>query len=1031
MVSVEDEDLILMHLEGLEEFRDEEEVPYSLTPRGITEAVGIRESEPYTTLEEMETKGLIEDDVRDIAGLNRKRNVYFLADEGKNREKVFWKDIKDKKITLRTEECTKEMRIKDIKNQIDGRNPILRGLRDIDENNVIDITDLDNGFEVFVGRKEELELLKDLLKSVKKTGVKTVFIEGKAGIGKTSLASKLKPFAEELGFQFLSGACQTEISDPYLPFKEAFTEYIEGETKKSQGKSMAFIGTRSEEVVEDKNLFDAKKKETFYETTNFIKRLAKDNPLVIFLDDLQWVDRATLDILLYMEHKLGDAPVFFIGAYRSEEVSEDHHLVELIHRLNLAGKVNKLELKPFSPEYTEKAVKSLLGKENVPKRFINKLHEKTEGNPLFIKESLKQMLDEGIIDIEKGKYPERKDDVSVSELVHDVIDRRVNRLDDETIKIIEIGSVIGKEVSFDLLTKTSNIDEIDLLDHTDMLLGHQLWNEDTEDEVFHFSHDLIQETVYKGIKGLKKKLLHQRVANNIEELYENEIENWYSDLARHHHAGKDHSKALDYYLKAGERAKEMYAHEDAIEMYEKSLQPVKKVQNPETTKMEIWENLADTCKTLGKYEKSRKYLDKLSEQQEDLASSLRAYRKKSTTWLEQGQWEKALDCVETALDMTRSKDAVKEEIIKLLANKGWAEMRLGKHETALEIFQKEKDMSEKLDDDGLIAKSFHDLGTLNYTMGDYESATSYLERAIESREDSGNIQDLSSSLNNLGLVKMYEAKWDVAEELFEKCRNTYEKMGDSKGLSIALNNLGDIHRERGEMDKALDYFNKSLDIVDKIADEQGSAGCLTNIGITHHMKGDLDEALSYYARSLEKFKTIGTKTRIGWVQRYMADTFTGKGRWDEAFEAYEKARDIFEEIGEEEEKINTIASMTEAYIMSEDIEKAEELSQTIIENWEDLTSKILEGKCRRVLGVLYREKDEFEKAEDEFLSSKEVFKKRSPTDYPKILYELGVLYHQKGAKDRAEENLVKAQKMFEEFEMKWWKKRTDDYLQVL
>jgi len=1018
-----------MHLEGFEEFRDEKEVPYGLTPGGIIKAVGIRESKPYKTLESMGEEGLIEEDTRVITDENKERNVYFLTEKGKKREEEFWEEVKGREVTLRTDDGEKNLKIEDVENHIDGRNPIVRGLRTMDEDDVIDLTGLDKGFEVFVGRKEELKKLREDLKKVKKEGVKTLLIEGEAGVGKTSLVSKLKPFVQELGFKFLSGSCQSETSDPYLPFKEAFTEYVESEAQQQQSTSMAFIGASNEGKVQDKNLFDAKKEETFYETTNYIKEIAEEDPLVVFLDDLQWVDRATLDILAYMDDKLGGSPVFFIGAYRPEDLSENHHLLEMMHRLGRKNRIDKLELEPLTYKDTEETVRGVLGEEEVPEYFVDRLHRKTKGNPLFIKESLRQMVEEGTVDPEKNEYPKSEDDFSFSELVHDVIERRIKRLDDETIKIIELGSVIGKDIPFDLLSKTADIDEIDLLDHIDILIGNQLWNEDPSDETFYFSHDLIQETVHKSIKKLKRKLLHKRVAKNIEKIYQHELDGWYSDLARHHRGAEKYSDALDYYLKAGKRAEEVYAHEDAIEMYKKSLSLVDKVEDSKTTRIDIWEKLADAYMILGRYDESREFLDKIFEHDEGSVDSLRAYRKKSTTWLEQGRWDNASESIETALDIDISGESAQKEICKLKSNKGWVQMRLGEYDRAQEIFQEVKKMSERLGEDKLIAKSSHNLGSLNYMIENLDEAISFFEEAIEILEELGEIQSLISSLNNLGLVKMYRMRWDEAKKDFERGLEKCEEIGDTKGVCIALNNLGDVYREKGEFEKALDHFNRGLKKAEKISDEQGIAGFLTNIGITYQKMGELDKALDHYERALEKFKERKSKTRIAWVKRHMGDIHTARGEWDKAFEAYEKSRDIYEEIGENKEKRSVVADIAEAYVKSDQIGKAEKIARETIEKPENWDSIILEATCKQTLGILYREKDEFEKAEEYLTGSKEILKERSPTDYPRVLFELGVLYEKKGEKEKARGFLENALDMFDDMGMERWKNMTEEHLE--
>ncbi|MFP4051083.1 MAG: AAA family ATPase, partial [Thermoplasmata archaeon] len=263
---IDTKDLILIHLESFEEFKSEEEVPYKITPKGITEAVGMSEGKPYTKINELEEDGFIVEKKRYISGQDRKRNVYFLTEKGFEREDKIWNKIKDEEITLKDEDEEREIRLKKSKNFVEGRNPVVKVLSNIDDDGLVDMEEI-GASDVFVGRDVPLKKLRDNLKKAKNEGSFSVFVEGEAGIGKTTLIHHLKPFAKELGYKFLSGTCQSEISDPYLPFKEAFSSYIEPDDESSRGGSMAFLGTSGGQKVKDKNMFDSQKKATFYETT--------------------------------------------------------------------------------------------------------------------------------------------------------------------------------------------------------------------------------------------------------------------------------------------------------------------------------------------------------------------------------------------------------------------------------------------------------------------------------------------------------------------------------------------------------------------------------------------------------------------------------------------------------------------------------------------------------------------------------------------------------------------------------------------
>ncbi|MFW6048270.1 MAG: tetratricopeptide repeat protein, partial [Candidatus Natronoplasma sp.] len=938
MLSLGIEDIILIYLQGYGgEFKDEDEVPIGLTARGIIKIIGLNEKGPYNTLKDLEEENLIEEDTKKIIGLDKERNVYFLTEKGKEKEKERWNELKDKKVVLKTEDDEKKLTLHNIKSHIFGRNPIVKGLRMMDENGVIDLTEFESEKEIFAGRQEELQELRKQLKKVKKGETILVLIEGEAGIGKTSLVSRLKPFASELGFKFLTGTCQSETSDPYLPFKEAFNEYIEGKSETLEKMGMAFMGADLGNKIEDKKLFDVKKKETFHETTKNVEQIAKENPLVVFLDDLQWVDRATLDILTYMNDKLEEGSILFIGTYRPEDIQEDHHLLDMMHRLRPKERFKKIELEPLDYEATEETVKGVLGTEEVPQRFIKDIHEKTKGNPLFIKEGIREMKEDGFIDLKNNTYPTRSDDIYVSDMVHNVIKKRVNRLDDETRKVLEIGSVIGGEIPFDLLSSIVEMDDIDLLDHIDILIENQIWEEYPYDEAFYFSHDLIKDTVYQDIKGLKKKLLHRRVAKNIEEIYKDEIDDRFSILARQYKKAERPSKSLDYYIKAGKRAEEIYANEDAVTMYEKAMRLYEETDDEAIDLVEILKNSGRGYFLLGRFEKTIENLEKALDIAEDKKEILTIYLRLAETYHEKGEWDTTLEYINKGLELCDQEIPEKCELISL---KGSAYMKKGDFERAEKIFEEEKRLAEKIGDEEKIGQVNHDLGTAYFRQGRLDEGINRLKKAIDIRERNDNLIELYKSLNNIAIGYKDMGDYDRAREHFEKslgvAKNNnfktgiptslnnlaflYSEMGDLESsiekykeslelsrklgiketVGLSLGNLGNVYLKRGELKKARENIDDSIKVMEEIGYDYGKLVDLQYLGSLNKKEGKMERAKKAYLESLEMARDIGSKKREAMSLKRLGEFFTTLGELDKAEKYYEDARDTSQKIGAED-----------------------------------------------------------------------------------------------------------------------------------
>lgn len=1001
MFHLKTDEILLIYLEGFCEFKEDEEVPYSLTFSGITNLLGISESELLSSLKAMGEEDLVRKEVRPVVGADKERNVYFLTEKGKQLEEEFWSEIKNNEIKLIDNGFEKKLYIKDLENHISGRNPVIRALKVLEDESVIDKNKLQESYDVFVGRREELRTLKEYSKRVKNEGAMTVFIEGRAGIGKTSLVNKLKPFAEEMGFQFLSGTCLNEASEPYLPLKEAFRGLMEEESDDYTG--MAFIPSHYGNHIDDKKLFDAMKKETFFETTEYVKEMADERPLIVFLDDLQWVDKGTLNILAFMENQMEDSPVLFIGTYRPEEISEDHHLKGMMHRFVREDRLNKLELKPLDYENTKDTIKGQLGIQEVPEYFVDNIHQKTQGNPFFIKETIRHMLEEGSIDPSEDRYPKEDDDISISRSVQNMMKSRIDRLDSKTKKLVEYGGIIGGTIPFDLLLNVADMDEIEILDRIDILINAKLW-EEKDGETFSFTHRMLEDIIYSDIRRLKKKILHKKMAKSIEEIYEGELEGWYSDLARHYKASGEMDSALQYYIKAGKRAEKMFASEDALDMYKNALE----LAETDEDKTDILDKLAKTSSILGRFETAREHLyDAL-----DIKEEQSIYRKIAITYNEQGEWDKTLEVVEKALPLEGSEP---EETFKLLGLKGWALMKQGDYDRALKIFEEEKKTAEKLDIES--GQVYHDLGTIYIRIGRLDEAVELLEKAIEIREKKGDLKNIHKSLNNLGIAYKDRGNREKCKECFEKTLRVLEENNLVSEIPAALNNVGFINAIMGKLDKAIGFYKRSLDLSHKIGSKENQALSLGNLGDAYSKKGELEKARDNILKAIDLMEEMGYSYGLIVDLQYLGSLDIKEGKMEDAEEAFQKGLDISRECGNRMREAVSLNKLGDLYTLRGNLEKSEEYHMESKDICKEIGAKDIEAHTCDRLAVIRRRKGELDEAENLHREGLEIAKNIEDDENTVLnLIGLGEDLVEKGDIESWEKHSFKVNRVIEDWE---------------
>jgi len=1006
-------------------FQERGEVPFKICQKGIAEAVKLTRPAVIYIVDNFIDKGIIKEETRRVLGLKRRRKVYTLTQKGLQKAKNIREKIEEKEVKIKNESNEYKTKLKNIDSYIDSQNPLLMALNNITENDVIDLTHPEEEPEdVFVGRKDELQLLQNRLEKVRDDGSSTILIKGKAGIGKTRLVNEFKDRALSEGFDFLMGKGHYDSLEPYLPFKEAFKKFQN--LNEINPIAFSYMNERNEDL-RNENDEKTKRDLIFSETTENIRSLAEKNHMVIFIDDLQWSDKASLMLFHYLTEKLVDVPVLIIGAYRSEDVDRTDFLIEVLQRMNRKNLYEELELEPLCWEDTKEIVQGIIGRIDVPDDFVNIIHNTSEGSPLFSKEFVKQMLEDGSVDPKNDKYPSKKEDIELPEVVDDIIERRIKKLDQKSLRILKMGSVIGEEVPFELLDFVTDIDSLNLLEYVDILTGTGLWANEPDEDVFYFTHGLIQLSVYERIPETLRKELHKRVAESIEELFENEIEDYYFDLGFHCKRAELFSKAFKCFYKAGDEAKRVYAHEDALERYDEALELFERGSDLiEGKKWKILEKRGDVNKIIGKYDDSINDYEKIPLNKVEPEYKQRIYRKMASIYERKGSFDKALEAVKRGL---AERDDENIETCRLLSRRGFSKMRQGKCDLAEEDFLYALDICENFDTGREYANIHQGLGAVYLNKGKVSKAISHLEKSLEEWKKIGDIEGKSSSLNGLGSVYSKKGDFDKALEHYKQSLELRKKIGDKRKISACLNNIGTMFSKKGNLKKSFEYYMKSKEMWEEIDDQQGIAVSLINLGEHYITKGNLDYALEKMKKSLDISKNIQYIEGVAVSLNNLGDIFFLKRELDEATKNYQMGLKVSRKKGYQQVMHHLLSGLVEIHLQEDNLQKALKKSKKTLEISKNIKAKVEEGISHRLLGMSYRKKKEWGEAEEEFDKGREILiDVGEKKELAELLYQHALLWKDMDEKEKKKEYLEKALAMFEDMGMKLWIEKCEEEL---
>jgi class 3 adenylate cyclase/tetratricopeptide (TPR) repeat protein len=438
----------------------------------------------------------------------------------------------------------------------------------------------------FFGRGPELAALEDVRKRTHESRrCQVVFVAGEAGLGKTALAAQVARAAHEQGASVLFGHADEDLGVAYQPWIEALSALvrdvdsavIEGLPSAQQAAlarlfpSLSGSGARVADPDTERLLL-------LQGSAELLAAASRDVPVLVVLDDLHWADAASLQLLRHLTAAVTPMDLMVVCTYRDTDLARGNPLNKLLADLYREASVTRLSLKGLEDteviELMEAAAGHTLDDNGIG--LAHALRRETDGNPFFTGEILRHLGETGGIVLgDDGRWTVAgESDLRLPNSVRDVIGQRVERLGDETHRVLSLASVCGREFPVVTLATLADIDEDTLLDLLDAAVAAALLVETDDGSRYRFAHALIQHSLYDDLSPARRQRVHQRIAAALETDTTPTDPALLAELARHWIAATrpaDLDKALRYARLAGDAARNALAPDDAIRWYQQAL----------------------------------------------------------------------------------------------------------------------------------------------------------------------------------------------------------------------------------------------------------------------------------------------------------------------------------------------------------------------------------------------------------------------------------------------------------------------------
>ncbi|MGH7821960.1 MAG: AAA family ATPase, partial [Candidatus Binatia bacterium] len=436
---------------------------------------------------------------------------------------------------------------------------------------------LGSGF--FVGRDVEMETLRARLEEALSGQARLVLLVGEPGIGKTRIAEQLSTHAQLRGARVLVGRCdEAEGAPAFWPWVQILRTVLaerEGDMLKEElGPGAIELAQMLPEIralvpgsagaagpEAQFRLFDA--------VATLLFRASESRPLVLFLDDLHWADKSSALLVRFLARQMAGAPILVLGTLRDVDVPERPPFAEVLPSLLRERGCERIVLHGL-PAPEVRALLTAIGGREFPEDLAAAIFRETEGNPFFVEEVLRHLIDEEVLVREGERWKSRlaAQRVGLPESIREVLRRRLSRLTPACRAMLVTAAAIGRDFEPALLVELGGGapgTTAALLEDavTARIIRRMPW----QAEQLSFSHALIREALYAELEPAERGRLHRRIGETLEPQAEEHL----GELAHHFFEGGDAARAIDYAVRAAERAASQLAYEEAGRLYERAL----------------------------------------------------------------------------------------------------------------------------------------------------------------------------------------------------------------------------------------------------------------------------------------------------------------------------------------------------------------------------------------------------------------------------------------------------------------------------
>ena len=822
------------------------------------------------------------------------------------------------------------------------------------------------GLTRFVGRGLELEQLRQAQDRAGAGHGQLVAVVGDPGVGKSRLFWEFTHSHRTQGWLVVeSSSVSYGKATAFLPLVELLRAYFQIEARddarkireKLTGKLLSLDRALERSLpgllwllevpVDDPQWQRLDAPQRRQQTLDGIKRLlfreSQVQPLLLVFEDLHWIDAETQALLNSVVESLPTARMLLLVNYRPE------------YQHGWGGKTyyRQLRIDPLLPEGAEELLEALLGSDADLQALKRLLIERTEGNPFFLEESVRTLVETKVLSGERGAYRLARagHTLQIPATAQAMLAARIDRLTPEDKRLLQAASVIGKDVAFTLLQAVAEGPEEHLrrgltnLQAAEFLYEARLF----PDLEYTFKHAFTHEVAYGSVLQERRRALHARAIEGIERLYPERLAEHIERLAHHALRGAAWEKAVLYLRRAGGKAMERSAYREAAAGFEQALDALRHLpESPERTQQAIDLHLdaGDVLVPTGDLAKSTDH----AREGEALAESLRDERRLGRALL-------------------------------LLVNLAW---NWGDLDRGLELGQRALAIGIGLHDVSLQTSANYHLGVIGQSRGDDRQSAEVLSRVADAQQGDRRYEQLGTTITiPASVAARARLAWCLAElgefagamARGEEALRIAREVDDPSSLVVAYRSLGFVSLRQGAIPQAIRPLERAVELCRVAQVRYFLDITAAHLGYAYALSGHLPEGVTLMEEALADPAATGT-VHHPLLLAYLGEAHLLAGRWDDALAVARRALDLAHRQKERgnEAWVLRLLGETAAHADPPDLESADRHYRQALARAEELGMRPLAAHCHLGLGKLYRRTGDRAKADEHLATATTMYR---------------------------------------------------------